>query len=107
MGEQALDPWPQWLHSGPAKHCWYLRTNFVPGDTFWLRAVHECSSLGSDPGVLQPISKDGDLRSLTPEQMLESIQPRADVQGTGRGWRLELRGCGVWAGGSHCLEGLV
>lgn len=49
--------------SGSAKPCHCLRTNFLPGDTFWLRAVHRCSSLGSDTGVLWPLYKDGDFSS--------------------------------------------
>lgn len=81
--------------SGSAKRCQCLRTNFLPGDTFGLRALHKCSSLGSDTEVLWPIYKDGDFSSLNPQQVLESVQPRADVQETGRGWRLELRGCGA------------
>lgn len=59
--------------SGPPKHSRYPRTSVLPGDTFWLRALHKCSSLGSGTGVLQPCCKDGDFRSLNPEQMKPEI----------------------------------
>lgn len=93
--------------SGPPKHSRYPRTSILPGDTFWLRALHKCSSLGSGTGVLQPCCKDGDFRSLNPEQMLESIQPCADVQETGRGWRPELRAVVPGQEGSSCLVGVA
>lgn len=79
--------------SGSPKHSQGLRTSFLPGDTFWLRALQRCSSLGSDTGLLRSIYEDGDFRSLNPEQLLESIQPCA----SGRSWEgLQAGARGLW-----------